>query len=72
MPERHVGELEHLTVEEAPELWQGVTSAVRALKQAYAPDGLNIGVNLGRAAGAGCPATSMSTSCRGGTATRTS
>ena len=29
--------------------------AVTALKTAYRPDGLNVGVNVGRAAGAGVP-----------------
>ena len=55
MPERHVGEIEELTPAEAGELWQAVTGAVRALKQAYGPDGVNLGANLGRAAGAGIP-----------------
>jgi len=56
MPERHVGELEALEDEEAAELWSSTERAVRALKRAYAPDGLNLGLNLGRAAGAGIPA----------------
>jgi ATP adenylyltransferase len=54
-PRRHVGEPEDLEPAEAAELWSGVTDAVRALKAAYRPDGLNLGVNLGRAAGAGVP-----------------
>jgi ATP adenylyltransferase len=36
-------------------VWAVVTVAVRALKAAYSPEGLNVGVNLGRAAGAGVP-----------------
>ena len=55
MPERHVGELEDLATEEASELWHAVTAAVVALKAAYRPEGINIGANLGRAAGAGVP-----------------
>ena len=37
------------------ELWAGVRLAVRALQDAYSPDGVNVGLNLGRAAGAGVP-----------------
>lgn len=54
MPLRHVGEIEHLD-DEAGELWSAVSDAVVALKSAYLPDGLNIGANLGRVAGAGVP-----------------
>ena len=53
MPTRHVGDLEELSGDEAVELWPAVTAAVRALKRAYRPDGVNVGANLGRAAGAG-------------------
>jgi ATP adenylyltransferase len=55
MPLRHVAELEDLTAEEATGLWRDLADAVRALKSAYAPDGLNVGANLGRSAGAGVP-----------------
>ena len=55
MPYREVGELEELSVDEHTELWQAVTDAVRAIKRAYRPDGLNIGMNLGTAGGAGVP-----------------
>jgi ATP adenylyltransferase len=55
LPVRHVGELEDLTGDESAELWATVTDAVRALKEAYRPEGINLGVNLGRAAGAGVP-----------------
>ncbi len=55
LPTRHVGELEGLTADEASELWSTLRSAVVALKQAYSPDGLNLGANLGRVAGAGVP-----------------
>ena len=55
MPLRHVGELEAVVGEEGDELWEAVRRAVRALKEAYRPEGINVGANLGRAAGAGVP-----------------
>lgn len=55
MPLRHVGAMGALSETEAGELWAGVRRAVAALEGAYLPDGLNVGANLGRAAGAGIP-----------------
>lgn len=55
MPYRHVGELEALEADESAEAWEAVRTAAVAVKAAYAPDGLNVGANLGRAAGAGVP-----------------
>lgn len=55
MPYREVGELEDLSEEEAAELWLAVTQAVVAIKAAYNPHGINVGLNLGEAAGAGVP-----------------
>jgi len=55
MPYRETGDLEALTGDEHTELWSAVTDAVRAIKTAYRPDGLNVGVNLGVAGGAGVP-----------------
>ena len=55
LPVRHVAELEDLGVEEAAAVWRVLADAVRAIKGAYAPDGLNVGINLGRPAGAGVP-----------------
>ncbi|MDP8976739.1 MAG: HIT domain-containing protein [Actinomycetota bacterium] len=55
LPVRHVAELEDVQGEEAGELWAGVADGVRALKAAYGADGINVGANLGRAAGAGVP-----------------
>lgn len=55
LPKRHVGELEEVVGDEAAELWGAVADAVRALKAAYRPGGINVGANLGRAAGAGVP-----------------
>jgi len=55
MPLRHTADLDTLKPDEAASLWAGVTDAVQAIKAAYHPDGLNVGANLGRAAGAGVP-----------------
>lgn len=55
MPYREVAELEDLTREEHTDLWSAVSAAVRAVKAAYHPDGLNVGINLGTAGGAGVP-----------------
>jgi diadenosine tetraphosphate (Ap4A) HIT family hydrolase len=55
MPYREVGELEDLTPDESAELWGAVRDAVVAIKAAYAPHGVNVGLNLGEAAGAGIP-----------------
>jgi ATP adenylyltransferase len=51
LPYREVGELEELEPDEFAELWATVTDAVRAVKAAYRPEGVNVGVNLGRPAG---------------------
>jgi ATP adenylyltransferase len=56
LPLRHVGALGELTALESAEVWQATQDAVAAIERAYDPDGLNLGANLGRAAGAGIPA----------------
>jgi ATP adenylyltransferase len=56
LPQRHVGELATLTDDEATDFFELVRQATTALGAAYAPDGYNVGLNLGRAAGAGIPA----------------
>ena len=55
LPTRHVADLEALDGNESGAVWQGLSEAVRAVKAAYQPDGVNVGANLGRAAGAGVP-----------------
>ena len=52
-PVRHVGEYGELEDDEALELHALTRSALGALAQAYAPQGYNVGWNLGRVAGAG-------------------
>jgi len=56
MPLRHVSDLEELTSDEHSAMWAAVKDAAASLKRAYSPDGLNLGANIGRAAGAGIPA----------------
>lgn len=55
LPKRAVADLEALTAAEHDELWAGVRDAVVAVKAAYRPQGVNVGINLGQAAGAGVP-----------------
>lgn len=55
LPLRHVEEMDDLSEEESAELWATTRAAMRSLSVAYAPEGMNLGANLGRAAGAGVP-----------------
>ena len=55
VPFRHVGSLGDLTEHEATELWSAARLGVEALESAYGPEGINLGANLGEAAGAGIP-----------------
>jgi ATP adenylyltransferase len=55
MPYREAAALEDLTEEESADLWRQINHAVVAVSAAYRPEGVNIGFNLGRAAGAGVP-----------------
>ncbi|WP_456368243.1 HIT family protein [Thermococcus sp.] len=52
-PYRHVGKWEDLTDEELLEIMKLTQLMIRAIKKAMNPDGFNLGVNLGRVAGAG-------------------
>lgn len=55
LPRRHVGDLSELSDLEATDLWRAARAAVVAIEAAYEPDGVNLGANLGKAAGAGLP-----------------
>jgi diadenosine tetraphosphate (Ap4A) HIT family hydrolase len=55
MPYREAAELEDLTPAESDALWAATRAAVVAVKEAYRPQGVNVGINLGEAAGAGIP-----------------
>lgn len=54
-PNRAVADLGDLSVAESDELWAAVRAAVAAIRRAYNPEGVNVGLNLGAAAGAGVP-----------------
>lgn len=55
LPKRHVSTFEELTDAEYASLFFAQRRMVRALNLAYGPHGINVGVNLGKAAGAGIP-----------------
>ena len=51
LPKRQIASLIELTADESLELWSTVTHASEVLKSEYKPHGLNVGLNLGPAAG---------------------
>ena len=53
VPNRHIGRLALATDDEVSELMRLTRTAEQALTEAYAPHGLNMGLNLGKPAGAG-------------------
>ena len=53
VPNRHVASLAELTAEERAEVMDLTARAEVAVTEVYRPQGLNIGVNVGKAAGAG-------------------
>ncbi|HXY73593.1 MAG TPA: HIT domain-containing protein [Actinomycetota bacterium] len=54
-PFRHVADLEDVTPEESADCDGLLRRSVAVLKEAMEPHGFNLGMNLGRAAGAGVP-----------------
>jgi ATP adenylyltransferase len=52
-PRAHVDRLQDLAPEAAQEMMSLMQRMESALRQAYSPEGINFGMNLGRAAGAG-------------------
>ena len=55
LPNRGVERLTELTSDEVDELWATVTRAVAVCEAEYDCPGINVGLNQGRAAGAGLP-----------------
>jgi ATP adenylyltransferase len=54
-PLRHVADLDEVDGAEAAELMAAIRRAVVAIRAVYRPHGMNVGMNLGRSAGAGVP-----------------
>jgi ATP adenylyltransferase len=52
-PYQHLGDLRDLQPETASELMALTQRALAAIEAVYGPDGFNLGINLGEAAGAG-------------------
>jgi ATP adenylyltransferase len=55
LPTRHTGDLEDLSPQENVEISSLLQEGVRVLREESDPHGFNVGLNLGRAAGAGIP-----------------
>jgi ATP adenylyltransferase len=53
VPNAHVDELQKLNAEAAAEIMHLSQRMERVLRELYHPDGLNMGMNIGKAAGAG-------------------
>ncbi len=53
IPARHLGDIAGLTPEERMEIFALTDLSVKVLKESMNPNGFNIGMNLGKAAGAG-------------------
>ncbi len=54
-PFRHTGDLEGLRAEELVDMDALLQRSLRALREEMGPHGFNVGMNLGRVAGAGIP-----------------
>ena len=55
LPLRHTGELEDVTPDEHAAIAEMLTRGIAALRAVSEPHGFNVGLNLGRVAGAGIP-----------------
>ena len=53
VPFAHASSIELLTPEVRAELFEMVNHAIGVLREVYHPDGFNVGINMGEAAGAG-------------------
>ncbi|MGM0374408.1 MAG: HIT family protein [Chloroflexota bacterium] len=55
LPFEHISKLDELDPETRIEMVEMINTSVQILREIYHPDGFNIGMNLGEAAGAGIP-----------------
>lgn len=53
VPYEHTGTIENLEAETLGEMMALTQQCMRAIQEAYGPDGFNIGINIARVAGAG-------------------
>ena len=53
VPKKHVSDLAELSDAEADDFFRLLRASVARLKRAISPEGVNVGLNLGKAAGAG-------------------
>jgi ATP adenylyltransferase len=53
IPYKHTSSMDDIDAAAASELWELLAKSRMALAKAFKPDGFNIGINLGRTAGAG-------------------
>ena len=52
-PRRHIAELEAMTEAESLEVFKLLGHAIKVMKRLFNPQGFNVGLNIGRSAGAG-------------------
>lgn len=55
VPIRHVGQIEKLKADEGAEFFELLQRTVAAIKKILKPTSMNLGMNLGKASGAGVP-----------------
>lgn len=55
VPNTHESDIDKLPVDELADLMKITQASVGILKQAMKPEGFNIGINIGKSAGAGIP-----------------
>ena len=53
VPLKHISSPEKISPESSAELWTLMNRSIRILKENFSPDGFNVGMNIGGAAGAG-------------------